>query len=67
MPELSLEEWNQWIAGHPEAHLLQQGEWGELKADFGWTPFRIISGDTGAQVLFRSLPLGFSLAYAAGD
>jgi peptidoglycan pentaglycine glycine transferase (the first glycine) len=63
MPELSFEDWNQWIASYPEAHLLQQGEWGELKADFGWSPVRIVSGSAGAQVLFRSLPLGFSLAY----
>jgi len=63
MPELSFEEWNQWLAGHPQAHLLQQGEWGALKAAFGWQPVRIAAGSAGCQVLFRSLPLGMSLAY----
>ena len=63
MPELNFEEWNEWLAQHPDAHLLQQGEWGALKGEFGWTPVRIASGGAGVQVLFRSLPLGFSLAY----
>jgi lipid II:glycine glycyltransferase (peptidoglycan interpeptide bridge formation enzyme) len=63
MPELSLEQWNQWLKLHPGAHLLQQGEWGALKAEFGWTPVRIAAGESGVQVLFRELLLGFSLAY----
>ncbi|MBN2044128.1 MAG: peptidoglycan bridge formation glycyltransferase FemA/FemB family protein [Anaerolineales bacterium] len=63
MVEKTLSEWNQWLTGFPEAHLLQQGEWGALKADFGWEAVRLVSGGAGAQVLFRSLPLGLSLAY----
>lgn len=61
--EHNLFEWNQWLANFPEAHFLQQGEWGALKADFGWQPVRLVSGKAGAQILFRPLPLGFSLAY----
>ena len=63
MPELNLDQWNRWLEAHPGAHLLQQGEWGALKAEFGWTPVRIAAGESGVQVLFRRLPLGFSLAY----
>jgi lipid II:glycine glycyltransferase (peptidoglycan interpeptide bridge formation enzyme) len=63
MTELNLPEWNQWLADFPEAHFLQQGEWGELKADFGWKPVRLVNGGAGVQILFRSLPLGFSLGY----
>jgi peptidoglycan pentaglycine glycine transferase (the first glycine) len=63
MTEVTLSEWNQFIEKHPNAHLLQMGEWGELKKDFGWKPVRIISGDIGAQILFRKLPLGFTIGY----
>jgi lipid II:glycine glycyltransferase (peptidoglycan interpeptide bridge formation enzyme) len=63
MPEVSLSEWNKFIENHPNAHLLQTGEWGELKAAFGWTAIRIVNTDVGAQILFRKLPLGFTIAY----
>lgn len=63
MPIVSLTDWNQFLAQHPNAHLLQTGEWGELKSAFGWKPVRIISGNSGAQILFRKLPLGFTIGY----
>lgn len=63
MTNLSLEAWNTFLQRYPEAHLLQQGAWGQLKADFGWEPYTLANGDSGAQVLFRSLPGGFSLGY----
>jgi peptidoglycan pentaglycine glycine transferase (the first glycine) len=63
MPIVSLAEWNQFIQKHPNAHLLQTGEWGELKSAFGWKPIRIVSGEVGVQVLFRKLPLGFTIGY----
>lgn len=64
MSQVSLSAWNTFLDNHPDAHLLQTGEWGELKSAFGWDPVRIITEDgTGAQVLFRRLPLGLSLAY----
>lgn len=63
MSEVTLAEWNQFLTKFPDAHLLQMGEWGELKKDFGWKPVRVISGDAGAQILFRRLPLGFTIGY----
>lgn len=63
MPVVSLAEWNQYLQGHPNTHLLQTGEWGELKSAFGWKPVRIISGNVGAQLLFRKWPLGFAIGY----
>ena len=64
MPEVSLFDWNKFLSNHPNAHLLQMGEWGELKSAFGWKPVRLISDDgAGAQILFRRLPLGLTLAY----
>jgi len=61
--ELSFNEWKVFIANHPEAHILQTGEWGELKSAFGWEAVRVVSGEVGAQILFLRLPLGFTLAY----
>jgi len=63
MPIVSLTDWNQFLSGHPNTHLLQTGEWGELKAAFGWKPVRIVTGNIGVQILFRKLPLGFTVGY----
>lgn len=63
MALVSLSEWNQFISNHPNGHFLQTGEWGELKAAFGWQTLRVVSGDVGIQLLLRSLPLGYTLAY----
>ena len=64
MPIISLSEWNKFLENHPNAHLLQMGEWGELKKDFGWKPVRfVLDRETGAQILFRRLPLGLTLGY----
>ena len=63
MPTVSLTDWNNFLAGHPNAHLLQTGAWGELKSAFGWKPVRVVNGDIGVQILFRKLPLGFTVGY----
>ncbi len=61
---VSAETWRAFLdENHPGAHLLQTAEWGELKAAFGWQAVRLVSGVTGAQILFRRLPLGFRVAY----
>ncbi len=57
------QEWEQFLTRQPEAHLLQMPQWGALKSDFGWDASYVIVGEAGAQILFRSLPIGFSLAY----
>ena len=63
MPIVSLTDWNHFLSQHPDAHLLQTGEWGELKSAFGWKPVRVISENVGVQILFRRLPLGFTVGY----
>jgi lipid II:glycine glycyltransferase (peptidoglycan interpeptide bridge formation enzyme) len=63
MPTVSLTEWNQYIQSQPNTHLLQTGEWGELKSAFGWKPIWIINEKSGVQILFRKLPLGFTVGY----
>jgi lipid II:glycine glycyltransferase (peptidoglycan interpeptide bridge formation enzyme) len=64
MAEVSFAEWQRFLGGYPDAHVLQMGEWGELKSAFGWDAVRVVSGDVGIQILFRKLPLGFTIAYA---
>ena len=63
MPTISLTDWNHFLSQHPNAHLLQTGEWGELKSAFGWKAVRVLTGDAGVQILFRKLPLGFTVGY----
>lgn len=62
------DRWDAFVAAHPAGHLLQLGRWGALKARFGWQAVRLAleqDGElrAGAQVLFRRLPLGRTLAY----
>ncbi len=63
--------WDRFVAAHPDGHLLQSADWGRLKADFGWSPFRVAVTDeraqivAGAQILMRRLHrlIPFGLAY----
>ncbi len=63
MPILSASDWEAFLTQFPDSHLLQTAAWGELKTPFGWQAQWVIAGATGAQVLFRRLPLGLTLAY----
>jgi peptidoglycan pentaglycine glycine transferase (the first glycine) len=63
MRGLSRSEWDEVLTDYPQAHLLQTSAWGELKSAFGWEAVRFAQGGCAAQVLFRRLPLGFSVAY----
>lgn len=63
MTLLTAAAWDDFLTAHPDAHILQTSAWGDLKASFGWQVLRLKVGEVGAQILFRSLPLGFSLAY----
>jgi len=63
MTLLTEAEWDQFIAHHPNAHLLQTSAWGRLKSDYGWEAVSIANEVCGAQVLFRKLSLGFTIAY----
>ncbi len=63
MPEVDFETWKQFVSTHSETHVLQTAEWGELKRGFGWNVARLIVDHLGVQILFRRLPLGFTVAY----
>jgi peptidoglycan pentaglycine glycine transferase (the first glycine) len=56
-------QWDEFLISYPEAHILQTSAWGQLKSNFGWHPIRIVTGQTGVQILFRRIPGGLSLAY----
>jgi lipid II:glycine glycyltransferase (peptidoglycan interpeptide bridge formation enzyme) len=67
-PHLNDARWDAFVTRHPAGHLLQLCQWGTLKARFGWEAVRLAleqAGElcAGAQVLFRRLPLGRTLAY----
>ncbi len=64
MTVVGFEAWREFIQQQANPHLLQTAEWGELKRAFGWEVERIVSGTSGIQILFRKLPLGFTVAYA---
>ena len=56
-------EWDKFLSQYPNTHFLQSSEWGELKSRFGWRAVRLIHEKQGAQLLFKSLPFGFTIAY----
>jgi lipid II:glycine glycyltransferase (peptidoglycan interpeptide bridge formation enzyme) len=62
-PRLSPDAWEAFLALHPDAHLLQSAAWGELKSRFGWDAVHVVEDGAGAQVLFRRLFPGMTLAY----
>jgi lipid II:glycine glycyltransferase (peptidoglycan interpeptide bridge formation enzyme) len=64
MTAVTVKEWREFLEKQENPHILQTAEWGELKRAFGWDVERIISGESGIQILFRRLPLGFTVAYA---
>ncbi|MCS7220058.1 MAG: peptidoglycan bridge formation glycyltransferase FemA/FemB family protein [Anaerolineae bacterium] len=60
--------WDAFLAHRPDVHILQHRLWGELKARFGWRAERVAIARqgqvlAGAQILFRRLPWGQTLAY----
>lgn len=64
MPLMDSASWKKFLeATEPNHHLLQTAEWGDLKCQFGWRATRLVAGQFGAQILFKPLPFGFSVAY----
>ncbi len=66
MPEVSASEWDKFLSSYKDVHILQTSNWGELKKAFGWQVVRFVCtapSQCGAQILFRRLPFGISLAY----
>jgi len=66
--EIEKQNWNIFVAGAENGHLLQTSQWGDFKAQTGWDMARVAVGDdkgivAGALILLRRLPLGQRLAY----
>jgi peptidoglycan pentaglycine glycine transferase (the first glycine) len=66
--QTALPEWDRFVEGHADGHILQTSGWGLLKGAFGWEPRRVaVRAENqivaGAQVLFRRLPGSWRLAY----
>jgi lipid II:glycine glycyltransferase (peptidoglycan interpeptide bridge formation enzyme) len=56
-------EWKSFLQNHPNAHLLQAAEWGELKSAFDWSHTIVSDGTRGTLVLLRRVLPGFKIAY----
>ncbi len=63
MPEVNREDWDSFFRSHSDASFLQSSAWGDVKEEFGWKAIRIISGQTGTQILIKRGPFGISLGY----
>ena len=63
MKLLNYIEWDQWLQGKSNVHLLQSSSWAKFKENFGWSSIRVVDDQCGAQILFRHLPLGLKIAY----
>jgi lipid II:glycine glycyltransferase (peptidoglycan interpeptide bridge formation enzyme) len=63
MSLVTSEAWKDFLSEYPDAHILQTAAWGQLKSGFDWQVAHVVAGSSGAQILFRKLPLGLSFAY----
>ena len=71
MPIVSSSAWDAFYENHPDSHILQSSLWGELKSNFGWNPYHLISEtinravkyQIGAQILIRPFFARWSVAY----
>ncbi len=63
MSEVNRNEWDDFLAERPDAHILQTGAWGVLKSGYGWQPKWVIVGNSGAQILIKRLPFGYGIGY----
>lgn len=66
--EIPEQIWDGFVSSEPWGSFLQHSAWARAKADWGWRAGRVaLRRDglfvAGAQLLYRSLPLGRSLAY----
>lgn len=50
------QDWDRFVADHPQAHVLQTSPWAELKAAFGWQPQRLMLDHYREETIQGSLP-----------
>jgi hypothetical protein len=52
---MSINHWNELMAGLPGAHLLQSYEWSQVKARYGWQPLYLVWTQGLAITVFQNL------------
>ena len=64
------DDWDRFIAAHPNGHVLQSAPWGALKSQFGWSAERVgladkldVTVDQLSHGANRQLELGITLAH----
>lgn len=63
MSLINQNQWESFLKNFPSAHILQTSHWGKFKSNYGWSTSYIRVDDSGAQILFRALPFGYTIAY----
>ena len=63
LSSISHKEWERITSKFNDVHILQTSDWGHFKSEFGWDIFRIAGENSGAQILFKKLPVGLTWAY----
>ncbi len=63
MAVVNAQEWEIFLHSQEDVHILQSSAWGQLKSAFGWETQRVVSGQSGAQILFRKVLPGICFAY----
>ena len=57
------QDWDRFCTAFDQTHLLQSASWGLFKSYYGWEPGYVSQAECGAQILFRKMPLGYTIAY----
>lgn len=63
MSFVSENEWRRFVQHNPQTHILQTAQWGALKAAFGWEPYYLVHGNSGALILVKNVFSRIKLAY----
>lgn len=63
MSLITAKDWEESLNKYSQVHVLQTAAWGRVKGKFGWYCRYVENQQAGAQILFRRIPLGFSIAY----
>lgn len=63
MDKITITQWEDFVSNLDNVHILQLPAWGLLKQKFGWQLKHFLHHFGGAQILFKKLPLGLTIAY----
>lgn len=63
MTNVTSGQWDLFLSRFNNIHILQTSQWGDFKSEFGWEIVRLLMNGSGSQVMFKTLPMGFTWAY----